>query len=108
TFQWNNSKNDKRASTSITLLSYNVRVFNNYNHLSEGGKAAKNIISFSEKYKADIKCFQEFYHQKQIPEKTNPLYNTIQKLRKLTPYYYLEPTAIIEGQYFGLAIFSKY
>lgn len=88
----------------ISLLSYNVRVFNNYKHLSQKGKAAKAIIEFAENKPASIKCFQEFYYKK-----GSDLYNTIKKMSRKTPYFYFEPSVKVHNiEEYGLAIFSKY
>lgn len=92
------------AKDGISLLSYNVRIFNNYAHLSNKGKASRAIIEFAENKQADIKCFQEFY-----VKKGSELFNTIKKTAKKNPYYYFSPSVrIANREEYGLAIFSKY
>src|SRR5690606_3063522 len=48
---------------SVTVLSYNVRVFNVYAHLIKNRpEIAKDMISWINSDDSDIKCFQEFYN----------------------------------------------
>jgi len=98
------------SSGKYSILSYNVRVFNTYAHLSKNGKAAEQIVKYVSNKKADIKCFQEFYFSPTSDFNNNPdLFNTIKKLKKDNPYYFFKPVSIIKNrQFFGLALFSKY
>ncbi len=55
------SKNDGEGD--LKVLSYNVRVFNNYAHLSnEEYISSKKMIGWSVENDAQIKCFQEYYN----------------------------------------------
>jgi len=54
------SKNDNNGK--LKVLSYNVRVFNNYAHLrNEEYISSKKMISWSVENDAEIKCFQEYF-----------------------------------------------
>jgi endonuclease/exonuclease/phosphatase family metal-dependent hydrolase len=87
----------------LKLLSYNVRVFNNYSHYRTPSTQPSKLIKWVSDNDAEIKCFQEFYNAP-----ASDSFNVIPRLRKNTPHYYLEPALIFRDQYFGLAIFSKY
>ena len=88
----------------FTLLNYNVRVFNSYSHLrDENYNINKKMNKWISAHKADIKCFQEFYHYPAME-----IFKTVSMLQKNTPHYYFEPQCKIAGQEFGMAIFSKY
>ncbi|HTF82700.1 MAG TPA: endonuclease/exonuclease/phosphatase family protein [Cytophagales bacterium] len=91
----------------IKVLSYNVRVFNVYNHLGKQAKwkSSKDMIDWIVSEDFDIMCFQEFYY-----EPNSKTFNTIYKLkskRKYYHYFHKMVTNQINGQ-FGMAIFSKY
>ncbi len=94
-------------SEEYKVLSYNVRLFDVYNQ--DPAKAKKNkkaIFNFLESSKADIYCFQEFYHQDGSDE-----YNTKEILsdRLNTPYHHARlSVSDYRKQSFGVAIFSKY
>ncbi|MBX9853028.1 MAG: endonuclease/exonuclease/phosphatase family protein [Cytophagaceae bacterium] len=89
---------------NLSLLNYNVRVFNAYDHLRDENYIVNNkMIKWVGDHKAGIKCFQEFYHYPSIP-----VFRTIEMLKMNTPYYYFQPGYKIAKQEFGIAIFSKY
>jgi len=89
------------------VLSYNVRLFDVYNQ--DPAKAKENkeaIFNYLEASKADIYCFQEFYHQEESEE-----YNTKEILTKRlkTPYHHARlSVSDYKKQSFGVAIFSKH
>lgn len=92
--------------TDITVLNFNTRVFNTYEHLRDKEhKLPKNEIKWAAEYEADIKCFQEFYN-----DKTSKIYNTTRKIGKDKKYYsYVHSTLKNRiGAEFGMAIFSKH
>lgn len=94
-------------SEEYKVLSYNVRLFDVYNQ--DPALARKNkesIFDFLESSKADIYCFQEFYHQEGSKE-----YNTKESLseRLNTPYQHARlSVSDYKKQSFGVAIFSKH
>ncbi len=56
------SRND--SDGALKVLSYNVRVFNNYTHLrNEEHKSSRKMIAWSVENDAQIKCFQEYYNK---------------------------------------------
>lgn len=55
------SRNDNNGD--LKVLSYNVRIFNNYAHLhNEGHISSRKMIGWSVENDAQIKCFQEYYN----------------------------------------------
>jgi endonuclease/exonuclease/phosphatase family metal-dependent hydrolase len=92
------------ANQGISVLSYNVRVFNVYNHLNTDFIQSKNAIDWVRNRNDDIMCFQEFYVQP-----GHEIFSTIEAITKQNPYSHFESSFknSIGGQ-FGMAIFSKY
>jgi endonuclease/exonuclease/phosphatase family metal-dependent hydrolase len=94
-------------SEEYKILSYNVRLFDVYNQDPAKAKQnKKSIFDYLESSKADIYCFQEFYHQDGSEE-----YNTKKILgeRLNTPYHHARlSVSDYNKQSFGVAIFSKH
>ena len=97
------SQNDNEGK--LKVLSYNVRVFNNYAHLrNEEFISSKKMIGWSVDNDADIKCFQEYYH--------NANSDIFDVERKLTEAGWNNKHCKIvledrTGAEFGIAIYSK-
>lgn len=97
------SKNDDVGG--LKVLSYNVRVFNNYAYLrNEEYISSKKMIGWSVENDADIKCFQEYYHNSK-----SEIFNVKSKLtnagwKNNHSKIVLKDRA---GAEFGIAIFSK-
>ncbi len=94
----------EKPDPTLSVLSYNVRVFNVYSHLNTDYLQSKNTIDWILDRDEDIKCLQEFYvypgHQ---------IFGTIRSIRNKNAYYHFEPTYTNnDGAQFGMAIFSKY
>lgn len=91
--------------SDFSVLSYNVRVFNNYTTLHRDEKECDEMIQSVADHPADIKCFQEFYHKP-----GSKLYNTKERIARKGQYeYYFHPLHRDRaGAQFGLAIFSKW
>lgn len=88
----------------FTVLTYNTRIFNAYDHLNEQNQSSKKIIDWVKNDESDIKCIQEFYNKSD-----SKIFNTTSKLQQNGAYYsYTQPRLINKGQEFGLAIFSKF
>ncbi len=85
------SNNKLKSNDSISLMSYNVRLFNAYNWFKDKTIPQK-IKHFIEKENPDIICFQEFH------PKGNSLFSY--------PYKYIKTSDAKKK--FGQAIFSKY
>ena len=94
-------------SKEYKVLSYNVRLFDVYNADPKKAKENKeSIFNFLESSKADVYCFQEFYHQEGSED-----YNTKDLLstRLKTPYNHVRlSVSDYKKQSFGVAIFSKH
>ena len=95
----------QKAGATFSILSYNTRVFNVYEIYNKNDPSVSaNIIKDAISMDGDIKCFQEFYS-----EKNSVKFNTVKRLSNTHPYYYFEPFLInSQGGKFGMAIFSKY
>lgn len=91
-------------SHQIKLLSYNVRLFNIYEWISEDG-TNQDIFNFIKSEKPDIICLQEFYSSSKKdyrPEK-------IKKLFSDTPYSHIHYSfKNNKNSGYGIATFSKY
>ncbi len=88
----------------LSLLSYNVRVFNVYSHLNEDFESSKKTINWVLSRNEDILCLQEFYY-----EPGSETFNTLQVIAKQHPYFYFHSKVTNQaGAQFGMAIFSKF
>lgn len=99
-------KSDTKIHTfTFSVLSYNVKVFNVYNHLQgKDSINAKKLIQQVVEDSSDIKCLQEFFC-----EDSSKVFNTIARIQEKWNYYYaISPRKDRRHNYFGLAIFSKY
>lgn len=89
----------------LKILTYNVRLFDLYNW-SNNTETRDKIIDLLVSEKADIMCFQEFYHTDR-----EGVFETKDTLLDLLPvqYYHEKYTHKLHGQqYFGVVTFSKY
>ncbi len=92
----------------LKLLSYNIRLFNKYGWEPDTA-TGEHVFEFIASQKADILCFQEFYHIENIPE-----YRSIPRIKQEAnvPYFMFEGRRKYDSsnreRYFGLATFSKY
>ena len=92
------------TENSFKLTSYNVRLFNKYNWLSQDS-ISYNIIQFLEEQNSDILCIQEFYSDKD--NKNLFTDNKIQKFSK-SKYSYIEYSQKNGQTYnYGIATYSK-
>ena len=90
----------------LSVLSYNVRVFNNYTHLrNEAYISSKKMIGWSVASEADVKCFQEFYNQDR-----SDIFNVHNQLIN-SEWPHFERVIVFtdraKGE-FGTAIYSRY
>lgn len=95
----------KNKANTFSLMSYNVKVFNVYNHLQgKDSINAKSIIQQVVEDSSDIKCLQEFFC-----EDDSKVFNTIERIRQNKKYHYaIAPTKEKRNNYFGIAIFSRF
>lgn len=88
----------------LSVLNYNVRVFNTYAYLQDKNKPGKSMINWLASHDADIKCLQEFYNDNQ-----SEVFNTVEKLSDSNYNAVVSPAFVNRiGAQFGLAIFSRY
>ena len=90
----------------LSVLSYNVRIFNTYAHLQDKNQtSSKELIKWVAKNPADVYCLQEFYN-----DADSKVYNATSKIaRQHAKYFFLSRTFVNRiGAEFGLAIVSKY
>lgn len=104
-FQISFEQEDDVTANHIKVLSYNVRLFDLYN--AKGGKATRDkIFDVLVREKADVICFQEFFHSE-----TRGFFPTRDTLLEFLPNKNIHEryTHALNGQqYFGVALFSKY
>jgi endonuclease/exonuclease/phosphatase family metal-dependent hydrolase len=90
----------------VSVLSYNVRVFNVYAHLrKDRPEIVDEMIDWINSDDSDIKCFQDFYN-----DNKSETFNSLKKLslKGKYKYYFTKTTANRIGATFGLAVFTKY
>ncbi len=98
------SSNDK--SGKLKVLSYNVRVFNNYADLkNEKFASSKKMVGWSVENDADIKCFQEYYNNDK-----SEVFNIKNQLIKAGWKHYHRKIVLRDKAKaeFGITIYSKY
>jgi len=92
-------------SNDLKIMSYNVRIFNYYD-VKNRIKTRNNIFKFIQKEKADVFCFQEFYHQENsLNFKTRDTLISILSAKNYHERFTHEMTG---KQFFGVVTFSKY
>ncbi|MDX1904746.1 MAG: endonuclease/exonuclease/phosphatase family protein, partial [Thermonemataceae bacterium] len=102
-FSFKSPKN--HTENTFSVFSYNVKVFNAYNHLQgKDSINAKRLIQQVVEDSSDIKCLQEFFC-----EDSSKVFNTINRIKQEGKYkYIISPNLKKRHNYFGMAIFSKY
>lgn len=89
----------------LSVLSYNVRLFNIGQPQDDKKSLTKNSIQWVKDHSADIKCFQEFHQNNTVPT-----FNSIKQISEGGKYEY--KYEIMEGNAtknsYGLATFSRY
>jgi endonuclease/exonuclease/phosphatase family metal-dependent hydrolase len=96
---------EEEGNHLISVLNYNVRVFNTYAHLQNKNVPGKSLINWLVENEADIKCLQEFYN-----DNTSVVFNTTEQISAKHKYHaVVKPTFVNRiGAQFGLAIFSRF
>lgn len=98
-----NFKNSSNKVAEFSVMSFNVRLFNEYEWL-ENKEVKNNIFNHIEKMNPDIIAIQEFFESKESP-KAN-----IKRFKELGYNYYVKEGNKVHSKktsFFGLAIFSK-
>lgn len=97
------NETDEQAIHKISVLNYNVRVFNTYAHLQNKNTPGKSMINWLVNEEADIKCLQEFYN-----DNDSEVFNTTAQISE--KYHAVVKPSYVNriGAQFGLAIFSRF
>lgn len=92
--------------TSMTVMSYNVRYFKDFNHtLRENARLRNDIMNLIEQQDPDILCLQEFYTSENPNDFDNKTYVS-QKMN--LPYRYFSSDHNYQNNHSGVIIFSRY
>ena len=111
--QWNgvfqlngrNIENLKQPETGISVMSYNVRMFDKYVWTKDKNTPQK-IYQFIKEQNPDVLCLQEFYINNKKDQYSE---NNILSKFKQYKYKHLEYNIVTKsGKKYGLATFSKY
>lgn len=97
---------DDPSQDDITVMSYNVRYFKNFDSTREAnGRLRDKIIDLIAEQKPDILCLQEFYTSENPNDFNNKSY--LSKKLKL-PYRYFSSDHNYKNNHSGVIVFSKY
>ncbi len=105
TFNFSTSAYD-RSDSDLSVLSYNVRVFNIYHYWDTRDRTpTQQTISWIQRDDSDIKCLQEYYQETY----SDDLY-IAKKLEQKGKYQSFTHCTFssVAGQEFGVAIFSRF
>jgi endonuclease/exonuclease/phosphatase family metal-dependent hydrolase len=102
-FSFNTEKNTATyTSRKISVMSYNVKVFDLYNW-SKNKETSSKILETIFNADADIICIQEFYTD------NSEHFNMLKKLGEVYPHSHVEITLTLRGtDKWGIATFSKF
>jgi endonuclease/exonuclease/phosphatase family metal-dependent hydrolase len=90
---------------SVSILSYNVRLFDLYNWTT-GDNTREEIYAFLDSTPVDVICFQEFFHTVK-PGVADPRKELMERLG-YSNYHDKYTHEMHDVQYFGLLTFSRY
>lgn len=97
-----NFKEKQSSEEAISILTYNVKIFDLYNW-SRNEIGSKAILDEIINANADIVCLQEFYTD------NSDNFNMLKKLHEFYPYAHVEITLTLRGtDKWGIATFSKF
>lgn len=104
--QFDNNPNKTKDKKEITVMSYNVRLFDLYNW-SKNKQTRDKIFQLLQSENPDIICFQEFFYSKN--KKLFPTLDTLPKFLNASNIH-VETVKYIKAseQYFSIATFSKH
>ena len=94
------------STAGFSVMSYNVRVFNIYDHLNNNPQEPHTLLNWVSSDSSDIKCLQEFYDGKQ-GKKPFPSTKVLTKNGAYKAYVCASFTNDVQAK-FGLAIFSRF
>ncbi len=95
-----------QPGNSLKILSYNVRVFNNYAHLrNKNFESSKKMIGWAVKDDSGVKCFQEFYNKDD-----SDIFNVVDRMKAAGWKFVHYKKVLVDRSDadFGIIIFSKY
>lgn len=99
---------EKKVSTDLKIMSFNVRVFDLY-MWSEEKTTRNQILNFLKKEDPDVLCLQEFYHTDiQNPRYEFKTLDTLVKILTAKQYHVYYTTTKRNIDHWGLITFSKY
>lgn len=102
---WNSpSKND--SDKTLSIVSYNVRLFDVYDWFGRGTQTKEAIYRYIDSVGADIYCFQEFYNENDSKE-----FNSIKNIKNILgkAHHYGRYTSGSRGKSrFGVVTISRY
>lgn len=100
-----NTSSRVHSVEAIKVMTYNVRIFNYYD-INNRIETRNHIFDFLTEQKADVICFQEFYHENLSKDfKTkDTLINFLDAKNNHERYTH----EMLGERYFGLATFTKY
>lgn len=103
-FRFHFGAQEKAPSSAITVMSYNVKLFDLYNWT--GNKKTRGaIFSMMQKQKPDLVCLQEFFNQDSGAFRN---LDTLKKLLQL-PFAHVEYTiSLHKDDHWGVVTFSKF
>lgn len=107
TFAFNSEKRVGSYDDAIKIVSYNVRLFDQYKWAGDQNYFTRNsIFEFTDAQQADVVCFQEFFHG---TEKSFPTVGPFVEMSETKNYhvdYVLEKGN--GSKHFGLATFTRF
>lgn len=88
---------------SLSIMTFNVRLFDYFNHEKEENVSGK-IYDFLEENNADILCFQEFFNK---DGKDFPVQQTLERVLKTKSHHLDYYTTRKKTDHYGLATFTR-
>jgi len=107
TFAMGDGDTPPNEQSSLSIMSYNVRLFDRYNESPElANETRLKILNYLKVKSPDVVCFQEFYHQDHPTSFDTK--DTIIPLLGIKDYQERYAHRIAGRQNFGIALFSRY
>lgn len=103
-FNFSFSNSEKAGDKNLSVMTYNVRIFDLYNW-TKNLETRKNIISFLHKQNPDVLCMQEFFTSN---DNTYNNLDTLKQTLKANNTHTLFPVYLYGTDFWGLATFTTY
>jgi len=104
TFKFLPAQQKNTPEKSLTVMSYNVRVFDLYNW-SQNKKTRDKIFALIRKENPDIACFQEYFNN---TKKYFPVYDSLITNQRFNNTHQYFNVKLKNGHNFGIATYSTY